>query len=86
MPTDSITCSEENSRIGTDINKFEHIMLVPKVQNEYNVYTKGECPTPIYPVQTHCIKLLCNITVYCCLLLDKIYTWQFTKEVSITKH
>ena len=84
MPTDSITCPEENSRIRTAIKKFEHIMLVPKVHNVYNVYTKGECPTPVCPVQTHCVKLWCNMTVYCCLLSDKINPWQVYKE-SINK-
>ena len=80
MPTDSITCLEENSGISTAISKFEHIMFVPKVHNVYNVYMKGKCPTPVYPVQTHCIKLWCNKTVFCCLLLDKINAWQVHKE------
>ena len=47
MPTDSIICPEENSRISTAIRKFEHIMLVPKIHNAYNVYTKGEYPALI---------------------------------------
>ena len=47
MPTDSITCPEESSKISTAIRKFEHSMLVPKIHNVYNVYTKGEYPTPV---------------------------------------
>ena len=38
MPTDSITCPEENS-ISAAIRKFEHLMLAPKVHNVYNVAT-----------------------------------------------
>ena len=77
MPTDFITCPEENSRISTAIRKFKPIMLVPKIHNVYNVYTKEEYPTL---VQTHYVKLLCNIIVHCCLLSDKINTWQVYKE------
>ena len=60
--------------------KIGNFIMLPIV---HNIYTEGECPTLVYPVQTHCIKLWCNISVYSCLLSDKINT---TKKVSINKH
>ena len=61
MPTDSITCPEKNSRISTAIRKFKHIMLVPKVHNVYNVYTKEEYLTP--PVAMPCTNTLRKVVM-----------------------
>ena len=66
MPTDSITCPEENSRISTAIRKLKHIMLVPEVHNVCNVYTKEEYPTPVAMPCTNTLRkviMLHNIII-----------------------
>ena len=40
----------------------------------HNIYKERESPTPVCPVQTHCVKLWHNISVYSCLFSDKLYT------------
>ena len=84
--TDSITCPEQNSKISRAISKFKYTTLVWRVHNIHILYTEGECPTPVCPVQAHCIKLWCNISIYSCLFWDKINTWQVYKKVSVNKH
>ena len=52
----------------------------------HNIFTEEECPAPICPGQTHCVKLWCNI------LYTLVYYWikwtpgKYTKNVSINKH